>query len=38
MAGRHPPQRDGRPLEMLEPLRAAAVETLVHGLPDEMLE
>jgi hypothetical protein len=34
----HPPQRNGRPFEMLEPVSTAAIEALVHGLPDETLE
>src|SRR5690242_4690292 len=38
MAGRHPPQRDGRSLKMLEPVGATAVEALVYGLPDEVLQ
>src|SRR5579864_4392116 len=38
MANGHPPQHDGRPLKMLEPLGTAAVETLVDGLPDKALE
>ena len=38
VAGRHPPQRDSRPFKMLEPVGAAAIEALVHGLPDEALQ
>src|SRR5882724_6176975 len=38
MAGRHPPQQDGRPFKMLEPIGAAAIEALVHRLPDKALK
>ena len=38
MAGRHPPQHDGRPVKMLEPIGAAAIEALMNGLPDKALE
>ena len=30
-AGRHPPQHDGRPFKMLEPVAAAAVEALAEA-------
>src|SRR5579872_5234215 len=38
MANGHPPQHDGRPLKMLEPVGTAAIEALVDGLPDKALE
>ena len=38
MTNRHPPQRNRRSLEMLEPFFTTAIEALVHGLPDEVLE
>src|SRR5262245_27088656 len=38
VAVRHPPHHEVRPLELLEPFVPAAVEPLVHGLPDVFLE
>src|SRR5262245_52412624 len=38
MAGRHPPQREGRPCKMLKPIGAAAIKAPVHRLPDKLLK
>src|SRR5580692_4722504 len=38
MAGRHPPQHVRRPIKMLEPFGAAAIEALVNCLPDKALK
>src|SRR5262249_55072327 len=38
MPCRHPPHHQVAFAERLEPLMTAAVETLVHGLPDETLQ
>src|SRR5215471_3794364 len=38
MACRHPPHHQVRAVELLEPFLTAAIETLVHRLPDVALE
>src|SRR5262245_22511364 len=38
VSDRHPPQNDGRPFKMLEPIGASAIEALVDGLPDKALK
>src|SRR5690242_20326586 len=38
MACWYPPQRDGRPFEMLEPIGAAAIEMLMNRLEDKALK
>ena len=38
MSGRHPPHHEIALVHRLEPFVAAAVEALVHGLPDVLLE
>src|SRR5580693_8636535 len=38
MIGRHPPHHQVRSIQFFEPFRAAAVEPLVHRLPDETFQ